>query len=509
MIKRVFIKELLGFRKVELEFNRGLVVITGPSGAGKSVFMNSLLSNFGLANQEAKLCEVELEKPKNIESLEFDLEDTIVIKALKKDRVRYFVDGQNISKKALKELFGKYVSYISVRDKSGFSSEELIALLDSFTTAKNADFAEHFSKYQELFSRYKDLKAIYNKKLEDAKASNEKVEFLKYEIEKLQKLNIKVGEYEELLVVKKQLSKLDKISDLAQNIEPIFSYEDSVYELFNMLDRDSSYFSDAINQLRGDLDDISALSEELGEVDIEEVLNRLEEISAIVKRFGSEEEAIEYLKTKIEELDSFVTIEADVEQLDKEIAKTKAKLEKLASELSKQRKKSSSVIESELELYLKELKLPAVKFVFGKDSLYELGFDTTTIEMGTTKVESLSGGEFNRVRLALLTVGASGQSGGIIILDEIDANVSGDESIAIANMISKLSKSFQIFAISHQPHLSSKANEHILITKDSNASYIKRLDSQDRVKEIARIVGGESYTQEALDFAKNLFTKES
>jgi len=99
----------------------------------------------------------------------------------------------------------------------------------------------------------------------------------------------------------------------------------------------------------------------------------------------------------------------------------------------------------------------------------------------------------------------STNSKGVIILDEIDANVSGDESISIANMISKLSKSFQIFAISHQPHLSSKAEQHILVTKDSKASYAKVLNGEERVNEIARIVGGENFNKEALEFAKGLF----
>ncbi len=505
MVSRVFIKELLGFKSVELEFDKGLVVITGPSGAGKSVFMNALLANFGLANQEAKLCEVDIQKPKSLVSDEFELEDVVSVKSIKKDRVRYFIDGQNISKKALKEIFSRYISYISVRDKSGFESAQLLQLIDNYSKDRDKSFAKYLELYSGEFNKYKELLVEYNRRKEVAKNSLERVEFLKYEISKLEALDLKDGEYEELLVVKKQLSKLDKISELSQQIEPIFDYEDSLYELFNMLDRDSSYFSDAMNQLRGDLEDISALSEELGEVNIEDVLNRLEEISAVVKRFGSIEEAKKYLAQRKEELKSFETIEADVEELESKIDKIKSELEEIASKISKSRVKFAKEIESEIKSYLKELKLPAVSFIFAKESLYEFGFDSAEVRMGETRVESLSGGEFNRVRLALLSVAASSSDSGVIVLDEIDANVSGDESIAIANMISKLSKIYQIFAISHQPHLSSKANEHILITKDENGSYIKKLDGEDRVKEIARIVGGESYTQEALNFANKLF----
>ncbi len=505
MIERLYAKELLGFKSVELNFESGLVVITGPSGAGKSVLISSLLANFGLANQEAKLCEVELKKPKTLESDEFELEDYIIIKALKKDRVRLFLDGQNISKKALKELFKGYISYISVRDKSGFESESLIDLIDSYIAKSDAKYLETLVKYREKYSEYRAKEAELKEILNRVKEANERVEFLKFEIDKIKSLNPQEGEYEELLVVKKQLSKLDRITEIANRTEEIFGFEDSIYELFTMLEKDSSYFSDAMNQLRSDFEDIATLSDELADTDIEAVLNRLEELSALIKRFGSIGEALEYLKEREAELASFETIEEDVTKLKVSITKLDKQLRKEATAISKKRVKASKEIEDELEKYLKELKLPRASLNFNSVELYELGIDEVTLSMGSTKVESLSGGEFNRIRLALLTVGASGAVGsGVIILDEIDANVSGDESIAIANMISKLSKSFQIFAISHQPHLSSKAKQHILVTKDSNRSVAKVLESEQRVEEIARIIGGESYNKEALDFAKKI-----
>jgi len=502
MINRVYIKDLLGFNKINLSFDRGLVVITGPSGAGKSVFMGSILANFGLANQEAKLCEVELSRPKSLNSELFELEDEIIIKAIKKDRARFFLNEQNISKKALKELFGRYVSYISVRDKSGFESEELLSLLDSYI--KDSKFKKLKSRYEisykEFIEKSKELKEIEEK----IKASSDRLEFLKFEIEKIEKINPKDGEYEELLKIKKQLSKLDKINEIAQDIGSIFNYEDSIYELFSMLDKDASYFSDAMNNLRADIEDIEALSDDLADINIEEVLDRLQDLDALSKRFGSINEALDYLNQKREELASFETIQEDLSELKDSINTLNKTLVKDAKEISSFRKKSAKSIEKELAKYLKELKLPAIEFNFKETTLNFLGVDEITVSMGEVSVAHLSGGEFNRVRLALLTVSANETSEGVIILDEIDANVSGDESIAIANMISRLSKSFQIFAISHQPHLSSKANNHILITKNSNKSSAKILNTEQRVNEIARIIGGENFNKESLEFAKKL-----
>ena len=507
MIQRALIKELLSFDKIDIEFANGLNVITGPSGAGKSVFINALLANFGLSSQEAKLCEIELEKPKGLNSDKFDLdEEILVIKAIKKDRVRFFLNEQNISKKALKELFSNYISYISVRDKKGFENEALLELIDSFISKKDSSYKKRISNFKQEYKEYGKKSLELNELNKRAKESNERLEFLKFEIDKIESINPKEGEYEELLEIKKQLSKLDKISEVLADIEPIFEYEDKIAELFSMLNKDSSYLNDALNQLRSDLEDIDSLKEELSEIDIEEVLNRLEELNSLIKRFGSISEAKEYLEEKKKELESFEKIEENTKELEEELKNLLKKLKKEAKEISLLRKEAAKEIEKELKGYLEALKLPKINFIFEVEELGSLGVDRLNLSLEGSKIETLSGGEFNRVRLALLSVAAQNKAG-VIILDEIDANVSGDESIAIANMISNLAKNYQVFAISHQAHLSAKANKHILVSKKDKKSIAKVLDKEQRVAEIARIIGGEEYNQESLNFAKKLFEK--
>ncbi|MBT5491899.1 sigma 54-interacting transcriptional regulator [bacterium] len=98
--------------------------------------------------------------------------------------------------------------------------------------------------------------------------------------------------------------------------------------------------------------------------------------------------------------------------------------------------------------------------------------------------------------------------GGILFLDEIDANLSGKESESIAKVLIDLSKTYQIFTISHQPQLSSVANQHFLVEKHDNISTIKKLSEDERVNEISRMISGEDITNEAIEFAKNLLKKE-
>ena len=505
MINRVFLKNLISFDEVEVELEKGLVVLSGPSGAGKSLFMNSILSTFGYGTAEAKLCEVLLTKPKRLKSEAFEFEEEITLKSIRKEKVRYTIDGQNISKKALNEMFSPFVQFLSVRDKSGFESSDLLKLIDNELLAKDKSFKKLFKEYKSRYANYKiKLNQLEKIKADEAKIL-ELIEFTEFEIEKIESLKPMVGEDEELLKVKQQLSRIDKVNEALESANGIFAFEESVSEIYRLLEKDDSMFSEMMNQLRADFEDIESLSDELAEVDIEAVLDRLEKISSLKNRYGSIEEAIAYAELKKKELTGYKNIEADKSMLESFLQMEISELSILAGQISQARKVKAISLEKPLKKYLAELKLPEVNFIFTLQGLGELGQDVVEINMNGSTASKLSGGEFNRVRLALMVVALSGvKEGGVLILDEIDANVSGDESIAIANMISKLSAVYQIFAISHQAHLASKANQHLLVSKVKNKSKVTLLDKEGQVAEIARIIGGEKPNEEALLFAKKL-----
>ena len=507
MINRVYIKNLISFNEIELEIDKGLVVLSGPSGAGKSLFMNSILSTFGYGMVEASLCEVSIEKPLKLESEVYDFEDEITLKTIKKEKARYYIAGQNSSKKVLNRLFSPFVQFLSVRDKNRFESKDLISFIDNTLSSKDKNFKKMI---KELYKRYKNykLKLEQLKKIKvDESKLLELIEFTNFEIEKIESINPKIGEDEELIVIKQQLSRIDKINDALKHANEIFKFEESVTEIYRLLDKDDVPFIEFMNQLQVDFEDIELLSEELAEVDIEAVLDRLEKISTLKNRYGSIEEALLYAQVKRKELAGYKNIEQDKSMLESFLSMEFSEISILASRISLGRKKHALVLEKSLKKYLNELKLPAISFCFSSNPLDCLGHDRLTIDLNGSSAETLSGGEFNRVRLALMVVSlANIKDGGVLILDEIDANVSGDESIAIANMISKLSSVYQIFAISHQAHLASKANQHLLIAKNRRMSSVKILTQQGKIDEIARIIAGEKSNPEAISFAKKLLS---
>lgn len=507
MIERLYLRELVTFDEVELEFSKGLVVLTGPSGAGKSVLMSAILSSFGYSTQgAAALCELNLEKPDSMRSDVYELEADMTVKTIKKGKLRYFIDGQNISKKVLAEMFTPYVKYLSVRDKGGFESETLIDMLDGQLLGKDKTFKKLLKEYSKRYQNYKVKENQLSKIREDEAKLTELMEYARYEIEKIASINPKIGEEEELYEVKQQLSRMDKIKDALAGAVEIFTMESSVEEVYRLLDKDVSLFTDAMNQLRADFEETENLADTLEDVNIEEVLDRLGDLSTLKNRYGSVEEAIAYRVAKEEELAGFENIEQDKSMLESFLALEFSELQIIAAKLSQARLKEAKLLEKKFEKYLTLLKLPALTFRFSSLPLSLKGIDNVEVMLGDSKTATLSGGEFNRLRLALMaiTMPSNNVEQGVLILDEIDANVSGDESIAIAQMIQKLSSVYQIFAISHQPHLSAKAEQHIVVTKTGEKSRVNVLNDEERILEIARIIAGENPTVEAVDFAKKL-----
>lgn len=506
MLERLYLRELVTFDEVELDFSKGLVVFTGPSGAGKSVLMSAILSSFGYSTQgSAKICELTLSKPDTLENDTYELAHELTIKTLKKEKLRYFIDGQNVSKKVLNEMFTPYVQYLSVRDKGGFESERLLSILDTSLLVKDKKFKKLRKEYKKRYENYKRKTLQLSKIKEDEAKLAELMDFASYEIDKIEKIDPQVGEDEELMQIKKQLSRIDKIKASLGNAIDIFTYESAVEEVYMLLDKDASVFTDAMNQVRADFEETEHLASELEEMNVEEILDRLSNISALQQRYGSIEEAIAYKEMKKKELTGYKNIEHDKTMLESFLSMEYNELYILAQQISRMRKTEAIALEVLLESYLSALKLPRLNFEFDVKHLDVYGIDTLDVSLGTSSMATLSGGEFNRVRLALMASTINeGESQGILILDEIDANVSGDESIAIADMIHTLSKVYQIFAISHQPHLSAKADQHIVITKVNQKSKIEILNNETRVSEIARIIAGENPTKEALEFAKKL-----
>ena len=511
MINRIYLKDFLSFEEVDLEIKKGLVVFTGPSGAGKSVLMQSILSLFGIGDSKASLGEISISNLK-IEDESFDIEsdDDIVIKQIKKDKVRYFLNSQTISKKNLNKFSKRIIKHLHLKDTSDFDSDKLVNFLDSLCIKNYDNFKNLKISFNDSFLELQKVKEELKKINEDESKLEDLKEFAKFEIDKISSLNPEIGEYEELNDVKKKLSKKEKIQEAMEKANPLFSYTSSAILALESMNEDATFFDDAINELNNIFEKFNDSLFELEELDIENVLDRIEKLSSLQKRFGSIEEALKYKKQKEVELESYENISFEKAILEKNLIKISKEVELLAEEISKYRLMSSEILEEKINHYLDYLYLSNAKIKLVKKELDKSGIDQIEFELNGVNLDTISSGEFNRLRLALLTSISEFDivKNGILFLDEIDSNLSGKESSAIATVLNKLSKTYQIFAISHQPQLTSTAHQHFLVDKKDGISTVKNLNDSSRIDEIARMISGENITEDAYSFAKNLLNKK-
>ncbi|QEH05630.1 DNA repair protein RecN [Sulfurospirillum multivorans] len=507
MIERLLIKNHLSFAECDIAFEKGLVVFSGPSGAGKSVLMQGLLSLFGYGDVHADVIEAVVGEKLGLEAFGFEEEEPNIFKFLKAKNARYFINTQAVSKKGMVELSRTFVNYLSVKDNSEFENSRLLSLLDGVCARQEPDHYERVSKFETLFDEYKTFK----EELKQIEAEEQKVEdlkeFARFEIAKINEVSPKIGEDEELLSFKKSLSKKEKIEAAMQKAGTIFDLESSVIEVLTLIETDSSFFDACMNELRLVFEKQNETLEALEEIDVESLLDRIEKIAQLKKRYGSIEEALVHKHKREEELARYENIAFEKSQLEKTVATYEREVTQKSLHISQTRQTYLPLLEARLNDYLSQLYMPSLNVRLEEGVMSELGCDALHVNLGKVDLKKISSGEYNRVRLAFLATQNEFllSRGGVLILDEIDANLSGKESMSVANVLKTLSSKYQIFAISHQPQLSSVANQHFLVTKDAlHVSHVVPLGDAERIVELARMVSGENVSDEAIVFAKSL-----
>ena len=506
MIERFYLKDFLSFKEVELDLACGLVVFSGPSGSGKSILMNSILSSLGAGSCEASLCESSVTWQLDTDKTGIENDDVNVFKHIKKEKSRYFINNQTVSRKSMSLLGSKYLRHLSLKDFSDFENENLISILDDRIGHKGSELFKIKRRYKDAFIEYKKVKDELTLIEEEERKIVELKEFASFEISKIADINPKISEDEELQKIKKELSKKEKVLEKITSANMIFENEHFVSSALDLLDEDSAFFDDAMNELRAMFESAEARFNALDDVDVEDVLNRMEQLGELKRRYGSIEEALAYKEQKMIELAKYENIEIAKDELVKKEAKLSRNVQELASSLSLYRKNELSAFSDDLNKYLKELYLRDAQVTMQDMELSNYGKDEIFIKLNHTELQNVSTGEFNRLRLAILALKSEfmSQNGGVLMLDEIDANLSGEESMSVAKVLRQLSKHFQIFVVSHQPQLTSMGEQHFLVYKDEDISKVKELEFEDRVDEIARIISGDSISDEAKRFAKEL-----
>ncbi len=510
MLERFYLREHLSFDEVDLEFDQNFIVFTGPSGAGKSILMEALLSLFGFKECEARVIEASVSHRLDLSA--FGIEEDIpnIFRLTREKSTRYFINNQQVSKKNIKTISQRFIRYLTLREFSEFENENLLHLLDAIAAQSNPDHMQKLDQFRKTYRHYKEISQTLAKLHEEEKKVQELIEFTRFEIEKIEKIAPDPDEYDTLMQHKKALSKKEKIEQSIAEASQIFTLAPQVSQALSLIGSDSEFFDDAITRLEALFEETTSRMAELNDLDIETLLDRIEALSDLIRKHGSIRDALTYLDKKKTELAHYENLAFEKANLQQEEASLRKALDHKAQTITQNRTKALKILQSRVEHYLNLLFLESVTFTIEPAPLGEYGCDHVRVALKNTTLKKISSGELNRLRLAFLAASSEfvQSEGGILILDEIDANVSGKESMSIAKVLRQLATNYQIFAISHQPQLSSTADLHFLVQKEDGKSSVTRLDDDGRIKELSRMISAEEITDEATNFARSLLTKK-
>ena len=554
MLTRLQVRNYVLIDSLEIDFPEGLIIITGQTGAGKSILLGALAlvtgakADASMISDGADNCVVEAEfTVDNIQMrqlmIENDLEadDVLIIRRVvnRSGRSRAFINDCPVPLQVLQDISSRLVDIHSQHQTLLLSDRRFQMELLDFYAGNSALKEESYAIWTELQSLRSELKSLEER---IARISSDK-EYNEAQLSQLEKASLRVGELQELEEEQKQLANAEEIKTALSTVEEMFSASSTddrmsldalLKESSRLMSRISRYVSAAsslserIDSCRLELDDI--LSEasdlnrgtELSAERLETVEERMSMIYGLMKKFGcsDEEELIAFRDRLASELCDSSMLESHRDDLQKSIAHKSAQMDAVASRLHEARLEASARFSRDIEDSIRFLELPYAVFeVEILDApMSASGCDQVMYKFSSTGRNAVdiakcaSGGEMSRIMLALKNMCAEYVGMPTMIFDEIDTGVSGSVADKMGSMICEMGRKMQVFAITHLPQVAAKGSAHYMVSKEIDPSNSKaftridRLDKENRVKEIARMLSGSTLTEAAMANARELLS---
>ncbi len=555
MLLSLHIENIAIIEKTDIDFSCGFNVLTGETGAGKSIIIDSI--NFLLGNKSAKnlirsgqdyafvsavfteFNDYQKNILKNNDIFPDDDGNIIISRKISADGRSYSkINGCAVSVANLKNISGVFINIHGQHDGSKIlNSASHIDFLDEYCC--------DYKLIEEYRSQYEYVKNVRNHitKLSEIKDSKQQLEeTLIYKINEIEQCNLKVGELEKLKSLSVVANNGAKILNSLQNCDNLLSNEergvsDSVASLISEFEILGNFFDDSnalveiIKNIKAELDDVSEyINKKLDEYEDfnlspDFIEGRIYQIEKILSKYSDEQNALNKLKEYKEQLNKLEDNEYELEQAYAEYKTAILKLEQKATKLSEIRQKYAKKLSGEISVQLKELDMPNVKFSVdvsrnvnsrGGNKYTQIGFDCVEFLISPNAGQDLkplskiaSGGELSRIMLCLKTVlSGDNEECNTIIFDEVDSGVSGSTAQKIGIKLKKAAKDKQVFSITHLAQIAALADYHYKVEKNTDSevttSKIKLLDENERVGEVARIMGGVEITPQIIESAKEL-----
>lgn len=559
MLWSLSIENIAVAKRLDIDLSKGFTVITGQTGAGKSIIIDSLLLLCGAKNGRELIrtgesratvtgvfsCDgAAAERLLSIGYPPDENGEISLMRIINADgRSSAKINNRTVPVSLLKEVAPVLLEIQTQSERNTFADKTAYtSILDSFSDNK-CELAE----YSEVWG---ELNNVRNEIAELKKAISERemmLDILKYQKKEIDSARLSADDEEEkLLRLRTRLKSSEKISKYAAVVTKSLAFSEKGATAAYLIERAENaleQLSDAIEgademvqkltNYRYEIIDIAErVKDTLSDDDmanpaekLTQVESRLSLIEKLERKYGSTIAEIKNKRNeialKIKDLESgdekLVELEDKAEEL-------KSKAVAIAAEISRKRICAAKAISEEIVSSLKFLDMPKVRFRISvspmRDSVGEYalkcdGYDDVDFLISVNTGEEVaslgkvsSGGELSRITLAIKTAMAGKNDSGTLIFDEIDSGVSGGTAEKIGIMLSRLSENAQVISVTHSPQIASIASHHLLIQKNENdgrtESSVREISGDERVSEIARIIGGISVTEKQTAAAREM-----
>jgi DNA repair protein RecN (Recombination protein N) len=555
VIQQLFIQDFALIDRLEVPFSEGLSILTGQTGAGKSIIIGALNMVLGeradqdLIRKGAAKAVVEavigLGKNPAIRTIlkENDVEhdDKVIIlrREIRDYGSRAFINDNPVPIGVLRQVGDMLVDLHGQHEHQLLLKEDQHRIfLDRY--AQHADLMDAYkAARREAIAADRDLRALVDRERE----LRERLDLNRFKLKELDEAGLKEGEEEEL---RSSLNKLEHAEDLAEHAAAIVNLggeaDVNVVDLLRQIIREVesiahiepefSGYQAELEAARVSVDEVVKFASHYAEgIDfnpslLDKLRRRQSDLNKLQKKYLADVDALIMLREQLrEELQLTESFDLEIAKLEKRCIATMEVLRSAATRLTDSRAKSGGRLSGRLLEELALLGMGHVRFTVAVDAgdiqgaaiggFADHGPGTVRFLIATNKGEELkplariaSGGEISRVMLGLKSVLALDDDMPVMIFDEIDTGISGSVSEMVGRSMRKLSKSCQILAITHQPQIAAQADHNYRVEKveesDRTLTRIRRLEGEERVREIAELMSGSMITEAAMASARQM-----
>jgi len=548
LLSELSIKNYALIDTLEVQFDSGFTSITGETGAGKSILLGGLALvlgkrvDFSNINDPNQKCIIEASF--NIENFnlkpffednDLDFETLTILRReiLPSGKSRAFVNDSPVNLAVLAELGGQLIDIHSQQQTQELTNDDFqFQIIDAL--AKNSADIE---TYQQLLKSYKSTQKQLSDLIASKLQAEKEQDYQSFLLNELTEAKLQGVQLEALELEYNTLNNVESIQTELALAHQIISTDDlgvssnliTLKQIFHKLSGIASIYtplSERIQSVAIELDDI--FSEiETEQTKLEANPNRLEEIDGILqtvhnlfsKHTVNSVEGLIDIETHLSmQLDTLASLDDTIADTEKALETIVKQLDKLALRIHKQRLKVLPDLIEQLEVILTDLGMPNARFKMllnpsetflynGKDHL-EFLFTANKGASFLPLKKAASGGELSRIMLAIKSVLSKYQQLPTIMFDEIDTGVSGEIAHKMGDIMKQMSAYMQVFSITHLPQIAAKGQSHFKVfkqdIKNTTVTSLKKLSLEERVDEIAQMLGGKQLSASAIAHAKQL-----